>query len=496
MNSCTVGPKFFRPEVPINQAWCIPDTTPQLVTRSKPDSAWWTIFGDPVLDSLVVLASHQNFNLQIAGLRIIEARAQLAVSVGMQLPQVQAVLGNVTAFGVSKDISEAVGIDRNFLNYQVGFDVSWEADFWGKYRSEVKAQKSTLHGTEADFDNALVSLIGEVARTYMSIRTNQELIGLARRHVQLQSDGLQIAESRFKNGASPELDVIQARTLLESTKASIPQLDLSLIQSGNALSLLLGQPPGTFQELLQDSGCIPLPPSKVAIILPTQLLQRRPDILSAQLLAEAQCARIGIAKSELYPKILLAGMIATQTSSGLGLPTSNLFTPGSFFYAIGPRAVWPILNYGRTSNKIRVEDARLQQLLTEYKNTVLNAVNEVENGLSGYLKSREAAVSAQNAANEAQRSVGLSFDLYREGAVDYQRVLEAQRSLLQEENALVQANSAVIINLISLYKAMGGGWELSSGISVINDSTRIEMQHRTDWGDIISKPGTPDNSDI
>ncbi|HEX2957764.1 MAG TPA: efflux transporter outer membrane subunit [Chitinispirillaceae bacterium] len=496
LSGCSVGPRYVKPEISVNQTWSVPDTTPLLVTRSQPDSAWWTIFGDPVLDSLVRLASQQNLTLQIAGLKITEARAQLAATVGKQYPQVQAAIGNVTAIGASKDISEALGINRNFLNYQVGFDVSWEADFWGKYRSEVKAQKSTLLGTEADFDNALVSLIAEVARTYTSIRTYQVLISLARRHVQLQSDGLEIAKSRFKNGASPELDVIQATTLLESTKASIPQLELSLIQSGNALSTLLGLPPETNQKLLQDSGCIPPAPSEVAIVLPAQLLQRRPDVLRAQLLAEAQCSRIGIAKSELYPKILLSGKIRTQSSSDLGLPTSNLFTPGSFFYALGPQLVWPILNYGRFNNKIRAEDARFQQLLTEYENTVLKAINEVEDWLSGYLKSREAAVFAQNAACEAQRSVSLSLDLYREGAVDYQRVLEAQRSLLQEENTLAQANSTIITNLISLYKALGGGWELRSGISVVKDSTRVEMQHRTNWGNLISRPETPDNNDI
>jgi NodT family efflux transporter outer membrane factor (OMF) lipoprotein len=474
----------------------VPDTIALFVTRSTPDSLWWTVFGDSTLNHLVGLAYHQNLSLQIAGVRIMEARAQLAVAVGRQFPQVQTVLGNATALGVSDDIADALGINRNFWNFQLGFDVSWEADFWGKYRSEVKAQNSIMHGTVADYDNALISLTAEVARTYTAIRTYQVLIGLARRHVQLQSDGLKIAESRFRIGVSPEVDVAQAITLLESTRASIPQLEFSLIQSRNALSILLGQPPGIIKELLEDSTGIPSAPQKVSIVLPAQLLLRRPDVLNAELLAAAQYARIGIVKSELYPRIQLIGSIGTQTSGGTGLPSSDLFTPGSFLYAIGPRLVWPILNYGRISNKVRIEDARLQQLLINYENTVLKAVQEVEDGLAGYLKTRETAVFNQKAANGAQRSVELSFVQYREGAVDYQRVLDAQRSLLQEENSLAQANSAIVINLISLYKALGGGWELRQDQPFITDSIQIEMQRRANWGNLISTPETPNNSDV
>lgn len=495
LDGCTVGPKFVRPGVAVNQAWSSSDTSSLFVTRNEPDSAWWTIFGDSTLDSLVGLAYRQNLSLQIAGLRIIEARAQLAAAVGRQFPQIQTSLGSVTALGVSDDLSDALGIDRNFWNYRLGFDVSWEADFWGKYRSEVNAQRSTMLGTVADYDNALVSLTAEVARTYTAIRTYQVLIGLARRHVQIQSDGLNIAESRFRNGAAPELDVIQATTLLESTRARIPQLEFSLMQSRNALNLLLGQPPGAINKLLEDSSGIPSAPSKVSTVLPAQLLQRRPDVLNAERLAAAQSARIGIAKSELYPEIQLSGTIGTQSSSGTGLPSSDLFTSGSFFYALGPRFVWPILNYGRNNNYVRIEDARLQQLLIEYETTVLKAVQEVEDGLAGYHKSRETAVFAQNAANGAQRSVELSFVQYREGAVDFQRVLDAQRSLIQEENTLAQANSSIVVNLISLYKALGGGWELRQGETFVNDSTRIEMQHRTNWGNLLLSPVNPDTPD-
>jgi NodT family efflux transporter outer membrane factor (OMF) lipoprotein len=491
---CSVGPKFVKPEVLINPQWSVSDSS-LLVTRPTPDSAWWTIFGDSTLNRFVGLAYNQNLPLQISGLRIMEARAQAAIAFGRQFPQVQTALANVTAVGVSENIADAIGIDRNFWNFQVGFDVAWEADFWGKFRQDVKAQTAGLYATMADYDNALVSLTAEVAHTYAMIRTNEVLIRQAYRNAQLQEDALRIAESRFSNGATSELDVAQATTLLESTRASIPQLEISLIQSQNALCTLLGQPTGTVQALLKDSKDIPSTSQKISMVVPAELLRRRPDIRNAELLAAAQCSRIGIAKSELYPQIKLFGTISTQSSSGTGVPSSDLFSSGSLLYAIGPRFVWPILNYGQISNNVRVQDARFQQLLVSYQNTVLRAAQEVEDGLNGYLKSQETAVFEQKAVKGAQRSVDLALIQYREGAADYQRVLEAQRSLLQEENALAQAHSAIATNLISLYKALGGGWELRNGQSVVADSTINEMKNRTNWGNLLSTPIAPVNSD-
>jgi NodT family efflux transporter outer membrane factor (OMF) lipoprotein len=488
MSRCTVGPKFVRPEVPINQTWCIPDTTSLLVTRSKPDSAWWTIFGDSVLDSLVGLAFHQNLTLQIAGLRIMESRAQLAIAVGRQYPQMQTIMGSVTAVGVSNNISDALGINRIFLDYQVGFDAAWEADFWGKFRSNVRAQTAGLLATMADYDNALVSLTAEIARTYATIRTFEMLIDQAFRNAKIQEEGLRIAEARYHNGATSELDVTQATTLLESTKGSIPQLEISFRQAQNALSTLLGQPTGTVQTLLKrtEGKGIPVPLNMVSIVLPAELLRRRSDIRSSEFAAAAQCARIGISKSDLYPRFVLSGFIGTQSSSFAGVPSANLFFPGSYLYVVGPRIVWPIFNYGRITNDVRVQDARFQQMLAGYKNTVLKAIQEVEDGLIGYIKSKEAASSAQNAAKSAQRSVDIAFAQYREGAVAFQPVLEAERALLQQENTLIQTQSSIMTSLISLYKALGGGWELGRGQPIVPDSTRIEMQHRTNWGKLFS----------
>ena len=494
LTGCSVGPKFEKPEVALNESWS-QEASAKLTTLASPDSAWWRAFNDATLDRLVDLAYHQNLPLQIAGVRILESRAQLAIAVGRQYPQVQAIFGSAAALGVSENVANNVpGFDRYFWDYQLGFDAAWEMDFWGKFRNDVQAETAAHLATVADYDDALVSLTAEVARTYAVVRTFEVLLEQARRNATLQEEGLRIAESRFRNGATSELDVTQATTLLESTRATIPRLEIGLLQSQNSLSTLLAQPTGTVQTLLEGPQLIPSAPAQVSVSVPAELLRRRPDVRSAELAAVAQCARIGVAKADLYPHISLFGSIGLHATSGGGQPSASLFDSGSVFYALGPRLFWPIFNYGRIRNNVRVQDARLQELLINYEDTVLTAAQEVEDGMTGYLKSQEAAVSAQNAATAAQRSVELAVVQYREGAVDYQRVLDAQRSLLEEENTLAQTQSSIATNLIALYKALGGGWELRQGQQVVTDSTRAEMENRTNWGDFFSQP--PDTSNV
>src|SRR5262245_25596869 len=492
LTGCAVGPKYVKPDARLNASWS-ERADARLSTEAPPDSLWWHAFNDTTLDRLIQLAYHQNPPLEIAGLRIMEARAQLGLAVGRQWPQFQVAFGSVTGVGNSQHGPTGAFVDRNYWDYQVGFDASWELDFWKQLRKGVRAEAATYLATVADYDNALVSLNAEVARTYAVIRTFEVLVAQAQENARIQEDGVRIAESRYRNGATSELDVTQATTLLESTRSTIPQLQSGLSQSENALCTLLGQPTGTVQTLLSASSGIPVAPAQVAIRVPAEMLRRRPDIRSVELQAIAQCDRVGIARADLYPRFSLLGTIGTQTTSSAGRLSgnstfSNLFSSGSFFYAFGPRILWPLFNYGRIRNNERVQDARLQQLLVSYDNTVLHAAQEVEDGLTGYLRAQEAAGFAQSAAAAAQKSVDLALIQYREGAVDYQRVLDAQRSLLQEQNGLAQTRSSIATNLISLYKALGGGWEMRVGQPFVSDSTRVQMQSRTNWGDYFTKP--------
>jgi NodT family efflux transporter outer membrane factor (OMF) lipoprotein len=486
-----VGPDFKKPDVAVGDNWH-ESGDPRIAAQTSADNNWWKGFNDPVLDRLIDLAWGQNLPLQIAGLRIFEARAQLGIATGQQWPQTQELNGSATAVGISKNIANlnVPGFEHNFLDYQIGFDAAWELDFWGKYRRAVESESAGLMGSVADYDSALVSLSAEVARTYVVIRTFEVLVAQAQDNARVQEQALTIAQSRFKNGATSELDVTQATTLLESTRASVPQLQAGLQQARNALSTLLGGGPGTVDQYLAGPGAIPTPPAKVAISVPAEMLRRRPDIRSAELSAAAQCARIGVAKAELYPSFSLLGSVGLRaTSTGSG--SANLLAGDSLFYSVGPRIVFPFFNYGRLENGVRVEDARFQQLLVGYRNAVIRAAQEVEDALAGFLKSQEALTFEQGAVKAAERSVSISLVMYREGSTDYQRVLDAERTLLQQQNSLTQTSSSVATNLIALYKALGGGWEMRQSQPVIPESTQTEMKNRTNWGDLLSRPQTP-----
>ncbi|OHB62935.1 MAG: transporter [Planctomycetes bacterium RBG_13_60_9] len=498
LSGCTVGPDFVRPEAKVNENWN--EKSDARVHQTAIDQQWWKAFQDPSLDRLIQLAYQQNLPLQITGLRIMEARAQLAVALGQQYPQQQEAFGSARNVGLSENAPNQDFPDRHFWDYQLGFDATWELDFWGKFRRGVEASQANLIASMADYDNALVSLTAEVARTYTVMRTSEVLLEITLANVKLQEEGLQIAESRFRNGATTELDVTQARTLLESTRASVPGLQINVQQAQNSLSTLVGQPPGAIQALLEGPKGIPTAPAEVVVGMPAELLRRRPDIRSAELYAAAQSARIGVAKADLYPSFSLFGEIGFESSSGGGALSNNahlhnLFDSGSVFYSFGPEFRWPLFNYGRIENNVRVQDARFQELLVNYQDTVLRAAQEVEDALIGFLRNQEALVHYQNSVAAAQRSVEIARAQYREGAVDYQRVIDTERVLLQEETRLTDTRSAVATNWIALYKALGGGWELRAGQPIIPASVQAEMRKRTNWGHLLPSTPAPETLD-
>lgn len=490
LGGCAVGPRYARPEVSVAEAWRERDD-PSVAASAAVEATWWREFGDATLDQLVELTRRQNLPLQIAGLRIMEARAQLGIATGLQYPQVQAAFGSLSAVGLSKDAANVPGADRRFADYQVGLQAAWEIDFWGKYRRGVEAQAANALATVADYYAALVSLTAQVAQTYVAVRTFEVHIQQARENAAIQEQGLAIARSRFKNGATSELDVAQATTLLESTRATIPALEIGLQQARNALSTLLGQPPGTVDALLDGPRGIPKAPATVGVGVPAELLRRRPDIRSAELFAAAQCARIGVAKADLYPSFVLFGTLGVQASSSGGT-WANPFKAEDLFYAVGPRINWPFFNYGRIENAVRVEDARFQELLVSYRDTVIRAAQEVEDAMIGFVKSQEAVVLQERAVVAARRAVDLALVQYREGATDYQRVLDAQRTLLQQQDLLTQSASSVASDVIALYRALGGGWDLGQDQPPVPVQMQEEMKKRTNWGDMLSEPSGPE----
>jgi NodT family efflux transporter outer membrane factor (OMF) lipoprotein len=485
ISGCAVGPDFEPPEAKVQTNW-IEKHDPRVETKTDVKSLWWRVFRDPTLDELIERASQQNLTVEIAGLRILDARAQLGVAIGNMYPQNQEGFGGAQTVKLSSRLLEQAGFPHYFMNFNIGFDAVWELDFWGRLRRNVEAADAAMLATVADYDNALVSLTAEVARTYAELRTFEVLIHIAYTNAKIQKEGLEIAQSRFRNGATSELDVTQARSLHESTLADIPQLQANLQRAKNALSILLGQPPGGIEALLHGPHRLPSASRRVAIGLPAELLRRRPDIRSAELNAAAESARIGVAEADLYPRFFLLGDIGVQASD-----VSRLFAPGSLFYTAGPGFRWSILNYGRITNNVRSQDARFQQALVNYENTVLKAAQEVEDALIGFLKAQESTVALQRSVNAAQASVELSIIQYREGAENFQRVVDSQTRLLTEMNRLAETRSSIATNLIAVYKALGGGWEVGEGKPIVSEALQAQMASRTDWGNLLPPPPPP-----
>jgi NodT family efflux transporter outer membrane factor (OMF) lipoprotein len=435
-------------------------------------SQWWTVFEDPILDRLVEDAYRQNLSLQIAGLRILEARAVLGIAVADLWPQQQQINGSIINNGLGSDDS---------WNAEIGFDAGWELDLWGKFRRGVESDLASFQASIADYDDVLVSLTSEVARTYFQLRTSEQRLRVARDNVQIQTRSLEITESQFNAGEVTELDVTQARTLLRSTEATMPGFESDVRQAKNALAILLSKLPGEIDGMLGDPAPLPTIPIEVAAGLPAELLRRRPDIRFAERSLAAQSAQIGVAQADLYPHFSLFGSVGYQT---------NFLDIDDLVWSVGPALSWDIFNYGRIKNRVRVQDAVFQELVANYENTVLEAVREVEDASVAFLRSQETVNYLTDAVAQARRSVELSSLQYTEGLVDYQRVLDAQRSLSEQEDNLVRTEGSVGLNLIAVYKALGGGWEIRVGQDFVPQDIKQQMQERTDWGDLLSSQAT------
>lgn len=484
----TLGPDFQRPESPQAEAW--QDIQDQRLEADKTvQTEWWQVFNDPVLDSLVDEAYRQNIPLRVAGLRILESRAFLGIAVGDQYPQRQQAAGSATANRISENTPNFnQAAEQTFANYQAGFDADWEIDFWGRFRRGIESADATLSASIADYHDALVSLTAEVARVYVAIRTFEERLILARQNVKLQERSLKIADVRFRNGATTELDVQQALSNLKNTEALIPQLEQSLRQTRNALSVLLGLPPSELKDRLgAQSGRIPTAPLSVAVGVPAELLRRRPDVRAAELNAAAQSALIGLTKADLYPSFFLSGSIGVRTSDTGRSDLGDLFQKDSLDGFIGPGFQWNILNYGRIKNQVRVQDARFQALVETYRDTVLRAYQEVEDAMVGFIQTQEEVVFRDASAKAAARSAQLANIQYRDGAVDFQRVVDAERTLVNQQDQLTSTRGDILQNLIAMYKALGGGWEIRAGDEFVPEPIRNEMAERTDWGKILNR---------
>jgi len=485
-----IGPNFQQPKVSVSPSW--QEAGDQRVSTAPATYRdWWKVFNDPALDRLVEQAYRENLSLRQAGVRVLQARAQLGVAVGEIFPQTQQAVGSVQYFRSSDRASTSAAFNGSFSYWQseIGAQASWELDFWGRIRRGIESADANLLATLADYDTTLVTLTADVANAYIAYRTAEERIRIARENVEIQQETLKIVEAKFTYGAVTQLDVEQARTVLLSTQATLPTLEAQLRQARDALSVLLGMPPGDLAEFLTGPARIPVSPPQVIVGIPADLLRRRPDLRSAELQAAAQSAQIGVAKGDLFPAFSLIGNLVLLSTDLGTFRLSDMFRWGARSVQVGPSVQWNILNYGQLSNNVRAQDARFQQLLLAYQQAVLVAQQDVQDNLVAFLRAQDRADLLARSVTSSRRAVDLAVLRYREGVTDFTTVLTTQQTLLTQQDSLASTLGNISASLVGVYRALGGGWEIREGEDLVPPELKAEMQRRTNWGDLL-EPAT------
>jgi NodT family efflux transporter outer membrane factor (OMF) lipoprotein len=463
-NDFKVGPNFQEPAADVAPAW-IDAGDAHLLCKPAEADAWWEVFHDAPLHSLIETAYQQNLDLKTAGTRVLQAQAQRNIAAGNLFPQSQNATGDYLHAEISKNLSvfgnPQAALPGTINVWVTGFNASWELDFWGRLRRAIESAEAEVGASVENYHDALVTLVADVATNYVQLRTFQQRIAYARRNVEIQKGSLQLAEARLQDGKATALDVKQARSGLAQTRSSIPPLVIGLRQANDRLCILLGRAPEDLIPRLLDEGSIPVAPPEVAIGIPTELLQRRPDVRAALREVAAQSAQIGVAEADFYPQIGVTGFIG-YTADDL----SRLLAEKSYTGVILPNFQWKILNYGRITNNVRAQDARSKERVLQYQQKVLMAGREVEDALVAFLQYQLQAQSLEESVKEAADSVQLVQAQYKGGLVDFNRVFTTQAQLVTQQDQLAQARGNIALSLISVYRALGGGWQSFEGVAV------------------------------
>lgn len=458
-NGFKVGPNYTQPPAPTACAW-IDKADPRVSSDPAADHLWWTVFQDVTLNNLIETAYRQNLDLKTAGTRILTARAQRNIQIGNLFPQQQTAVAAYAHAQLSKNLQLLPGLpgfggETNI--WADGMNASWEADVWGRYRRMIESSNANVDASFESYGDTLVMMLAEVATSYVQVRTYQQRLDYAQRNVEIQRGSLQIAQARFHDGVASELDVTQAASNLAQTEALIPQLRAGLRQSNNALCVLLGVPTEDMVARFEPAP-IPRAPTSVAIGIPADLLRRRPDVRRAERQVAQQSAQIGVAEADWYPRFAVNGFIG-YTASDL----NTLFESKSFTGFVLPTAQWNILNYGRILNNVRSQNAQLQTVTLQYQQTVLQAGRQVEDALVQFLEAQKQAIFLAESVKQAERSVELVTLQFRGGVTDFNRVYTTQAQLVTQQDQLASTQGNIALQLIAVYRALGGGWEYFRG---------------------------------
>lgn len=470
LSGCSaVGPDYERPKIPVPEQW----TETAVGTQAQPDK-WWKTFNDPVLDKLIGEAITSNLDLKLALERVKDTRALRTATIAAGLPSLDAKSSVSRRFNNSSSPASQTGtssagggfgIGNQFINiFQMGFDAQWELDFFGGIRRAVEAADATIDVEVENSRDVLITLLGDVARNYIELRANQRLIAITRENLHAQQETLQLTQIRRQAGLASMLEETQAQALAATTAAQLPNYEALVKQSIHALSVLLGKEPGALAVRLDQQGVIPTVAANVIANLPSELLQRRPDIRRAERQLAVANASVGVATAELYPKINLAAFLGLQNT------TITDFTPIGKSWSAASTLTMPIFNWGKLNANINSKKAQFEQAFLSYQSTVLSAFKEVEDALIAYSKEQERHKALAQAVAANQLSVQLANERYQKGLTAFIDVLTSQTALYQAQSLLVASESQLSSNLVALYKSLGGGWQTEAIVGNVNRS--------------------------
>ncbi len=463
------GPKQQRPPVvDLPEHWSQPLPLPE--SRDiEAVRAWWKLFDDPLLKSLIERALESNLDLKTAGARIAEARAARGVARAALQPSIGASDGYTRVRGGIAQGLTGAGIlsgspqSRTSLLapfetsvFQLGFDSSWEIDFFGGLRKSLAAAAADVRASQEARNDVRVAVAAEVGRNYLQLRGAQRRLSIVGNNIALQKDSLELTAARRKAGLAPELDVVRAAAQLHETQAGAPPLEARIDQSIHALGVLLRLDPARLVSELRPEAPLPALPESLPTGVPADLLLRRPDLRRAEFEMAAAAARVSAARSDLYPKITLTGLAGRQATEA-----GNLTLGLGNFFSFGPGVRLPLFTGGRIRSNIAVQQARSEQVVFRYEAAVLESLRDVEDALSAFRHEKDRLDHLREALLHNRDAVSLTRELYSKGLGDYLGVLDAQRELLLVEDQVAQSQTSLAVTLVALYKALGGGWEVS-----------------------------------
>tara|TARA_R110002096_G_scaffold147220_11_gene306933 strand:+ start:1225 stop:2664 length:1440 start_codon:yes stop_codon:yes gene_type:complete len=451
---CTVGPDFESPAVSgmTPASW----RAGTGITSESPSQLgqWWKRLDDSTLNRLVSQAIERNHDVRFAESRVRQAIAARRATAGQLYPSL-GTAHSATRLQSSSATTTSTLQPRVVESHAHGFESSWELDLFGGIRRSVEAADADIETSEEDLRNVLVSVISEVALNYVDYRSFQERLGIARSNLKSQLETLEFVRSRQQAGLAENLEVSQAVSNAENTRAQIPSLQTSATAAKNRLATLLGSAPGEVDSLLGTSPALPDVPTRIGVGIPAETIRRRPDVQAAERALAAETARTGVAIAELYPKFALNGSIGVEA-----LKFSDLFSGGADVFNIGPSASWNLFRAGAVKANIEVQDAVQRQALISYEQSILVALEEVENALTALanqqIRERALAKSAEASATAAE----LARSQFEDGGLtSFLDVLDAERTRLSAEDSLATSQAQIVSNLIQLYRTLGGGWE-------------------------------------